>query len=442
MHRLHLSLLVAVLVTSSVACGSEPRPPQPAPDTGTSAEALRAAAADTGVTLAEVSRTRVAGDVFHYALTVQVGPTPNARLRVHRVVREGPGARPGGGVLLMHGDFATFVTHFAPSLGSPAGPSAGLATHLAEQGLDVWGFDRRWTLAAAGADVSDFADMGYAQELQDTRRVLAFARAVRLLTLRRDEPLHLGGFSRGAHLAYAYASQEAARPQAERHVKGLVVLDMYAELDPAETALRAAACARRDEGRATLEAGALHVDNTFFGALGTLAREAPDAESPLFPGTTNRGAMLFTVARTFLFFTATPAYHLASAHLDADGNPTALRESSEDAITAWLAGAPPLQSLRETVEGDALWCGEGPLPVTISLPSIRVPLLYVGAAGGYGHSGLYSTQRVGSTDVTTRVVQRFGPGGEAEDFGHVDLLYAQDARELAWAPVAQWLLAR
>ena len=93
--------------------------------------------------------------------------------------------------------------------------------------------------------------------------------------------------------------------------------------------------------------------------------------------------------------------------------------------------------MRETAELDELWCGTSPRP---SLANIRVPLFYLGAAGGFGDHGLYSTTRTSSTDVTTLVIRRFGPERVAEDFGHGDLLYAADAPALAWNPLATWLL--
>ena len=70
-----------------------------------------------------------------------------------------------------------------------------------------------------------------------------------------------------------------------------------------------------------------------------------------------------------------------------------------------------------------------------------MPLFYLGAAGGYGDHGLYSTTRVSSSDVTTQVVRRGGSGGDFEDFGHGDLLFADDAPALVWQPLRAWLVA-
>jgi hypothetical protein len=113
---------------------------------------------------------------------------------------------------------------------------------------------------------------------------------------------------------------------------------------------------------------------------------------------------------------------------------------SQAALDAWFANAPPHQSWIETIDGDVLWCGEGPLPIPDHFADVQVPLYYLGAAGGYGDFGLYSTTLVGSSDVTTHVVRLLDPALEAEDFGHGDLLFAADAETLAWEPLADWIL--
>src|SRR4051794_36653395 len=102
----------------------------------------------TSAALAEAplgaTRQPLGGDVFLYQFLVRVGHAPNAVLRVSRVVRE---TRPWAprpthhAVMLLHGDFATFVTNFAPTAGTPASPAPGLAPYLARAGVDVWGVD-------------------------------------------------------------------------------------------------------------------------------------------------------------------------------------------------------------------------------------------------------------------------------------------------------------
>ncbi|MFY0569857.1 alpha/beta hydrolase family protein [Archangium lansingense] len=399
------------------------------PLTPTEAEQLSSVRAPFAVT-----REHVTDDIYHYQFDIRVGSTPNARVRIHRVVRELAPWRPRPtqrAVMLLHGDFANFVTNFMPSLGNPASSAPGLAPYLVSRGIDTWGVDRRWTLPTADGDISDMGEMGVNQALGDTAVALAFARSTRTVTDRDPGRIVLGGFSHGAQLTYAYAAADG------RHVSAIAALDIYYDLAPEDADLRAFACANAEAERDALAQGVTDSSNSFFITAGLLARSAPLEPSPLFPSYTNRGVLLTLAGQTWLLAPYTHTYHLSAPLLDADGNVSAMRESSEDRVSAWFASAPPHQALREAADFDDIWCGTSPRP---ELSNIRVPLFYLGAAGGFGDHGLYSTTRVSSTDVTTLVIRRFGPDRVAEDFGHGDLLYAEDAPTLAWRPFAAWLL--
>ena len=373
------------------------------------------------------TRTHVADDIYRYEAVIPVGEAPNAALRIHRVVREAAPFVPKktkGGVMALHGDFSTFGTNFLPAM----------APYLAAQGLDVFGVDRRWTLPGADDDVSDFGTMGVAQELDDLRAALAIAR-----TLRGGDRLALMGFSHGAQLAYTYAAVEGARPLAQRHVDALVPLDYYGALGPDLEDMRLLTCDFAQQEYDAVAAGATDVPNGFFITLGQLALAAPDDISPIFGSMTNREAVLLVLGQTYVFAPFAPFYHLASPILDGD-TAVDFRESTFEAMATWIANATPHQAMLETADFDRLLCGEGVMPVDAPLANIHVPLYYIGAAGGIGDLGLYATTQVSSTDVTTQIVQRFGPERRAEDFGHTDLLLATDAPALVWAPLATWLV--
>ncbi len=443
MRRLEIILSSLFVVALSGCAPAEPREPDPAGE---------AAAADTArippdADVIDVTRDHVSGDIHHYTFTLRVGSTPNARVRLHRVTREEAPFRPrraASSVMLLHGDFATFSTNFAPdAAGAERPPHGGLAVYLAERGVDVWGMDRRWTLTPADAtDVSDFGAMNYAEELDDLALGLAFARDVRAFTGSGRGKMILGGFSRGAHLAYVYAGRESQLPPGKRHVRGLVPIDIYVRIAPEDEAYRQNACVSLQYDEIALQQGVVDSDNGFQITAGELAASAPDAPSPFpfFPGLTNREVVLTFLGQTYFFFQPTPVYHLAGTTL-ADGAPAALRFMTEPVANRWLASAPFHQALAEAADTDAMWCGEGPPPVADHLEDIRVPLYYLGAAGGFGDHGLYTTSLVGSADVTTNVVRRLGADHEDEDFGHGDLLYAADAVAPAWEPLAAWLLA-
>ncbi|MBX3157033.1 MAG: hypothetical protein KF773_13745 [Deltaproteobacteria bacterium] len=341
---------------------------------------------------------------------------------------------------LLHGDFSTFLTSFAPTLGSPASPAPGMAPYLAARNIDVWGVDRRWTLPGAAGDVSDFATMGLAQEVDDVRTALALARAVRLAGGSGGGKLALVGFSHGAQLAYATAGLEGGLPAAQRHVSALAPLDWWGAYTAEQEEDRLGACFFSDVEYQLVADGEIDAPNEFFVTLGQLARTNPGDTTPFadFLGEiTNRDAMLLALGQTWQLAPFTPWYHLLAPELDGDVA-VGLAESSEDAAAAWLAGAPPHQSMREAADFDAMLCGEH-LPIPAPLSNIRVPIFYIGAAGGVGALGVGATTLTSSTDIRSLVVQRHGAEQRTADFGHADLLFADDAPALVWQPLASWL---
>jgi Carboxylesterase family len=197
--------------------------------------ALSASSPCASPPMAGFDREHVVADVFHYSKVIRLGASPNAATREHRVVRElAPFVprRSEHAVMLLHGDFATFVTNFMPAKGVPASAVLGLAPFFAQRDLDVWGVDRRWALTPTDGDVSDFGSMGVAQEFDDLRAALALARALRTTDGSGAGRVALLGFSHGAQLAYTYASVDAARPRAEQHLDALVALDFFGDYGP------------------------------------------------------------------------------------------------------------------------------------------------------------------------------------------------------------------
>jgi pimeloyl-ACP methyl ester carboxylesterase len=373
-----------------------------------------------------LTREHVHGDLYHYSALIPVGDGPNASIRVHRLVREVAPfvpARSRQAVMMLHGDFSTFDTNFA----------VGLAPYLAEGGIDVWGFDRRWTIPQdPAADVSDFGTMGLAVDVADVDTALAFARAMRVIGGNGLRPITLVGFSHGGQLAYVAASVDAARPQ--HQVGGVVSLDYYGTLGPDAAEIKAAACENSALGYEYVAEGFVDSDNSLQIALGELAREKPDETTPFtfFGSITNREAMLVLVTQTYKFAPLAPLYHLLAPSSDG------LAETTELAANTWLEHSPYHESFLESVDFDAQLCGDAP-PVDAPLSRIRVPVLFIGAAGGAGSLGLYSTTQVASSDVTSFVVAR--GTDRAAEYGHADLLLAASAETRVWQPLAAWLRA-
>jgi hypothetical protein len=390
-------------------------------------------------------RRALTGDIVEYSVIVPVGPAPTDRIRIHRVVRERSPFHPRStraAVMLLHGDFSTFDTNFVlASLPGATLPGPSLAVSLAARDIDVWGFDRRWALLPAETtDFSSLRGQGFASALEDVRRALALARGLRGAGGDGFGRLTLGGFSHGGQLAYAYAGQEAQRSPALRHVRALVPLDVYYRLGPDDEVARQAACQRYQNAAADIAAGIDEEDNSIFPLLAGLSRDAPADPSPIFPGYSNRESLLALLSQTYFFFDPTSWYHLGGGSFDAAEMPTGLLYSPVDRMTDWFLQATPFQAHAETADGDAIWCGEGTLPVPDHLADIRVPVYAVGAAGGFGELARYTTSQLGSSDVTFALVRKLPVGEEASDYGHADLLYADDAPELVWDPLASWIL--
>ncbi len=428
-----VGFLLLSMMASQVASAAEGPP--------SSLAAWQAVLATGGTSVTEVTRERLVNNIFHYGFTVRVGITANATIRLHRIVREcGPWqpCETEAGTMLLHGDFSSFATNFAPIVRRP-GADPGMAVFLAQHAIDVWGVDRRWALVEQKAtDLSDFATMGLKQELADISHAVTIARLVRMATGSGGERLHLVGFSRGGYLAYVAAAVDAIRPPAQRQVKGLVPLDIWAVVDPADTTTRELICEYAAYDRFVQEQGFIDSPNDFLMKVGQLALRKPNDVSPLNPPFTNREVMLGTAAQTWQFYSPAPRYHLAAGVI-VDGAPTGLRESAESDISRWFADASPHQSNLEVTESDEAWCGTSTPAISYDLGRITVPLFFIGAAGGFGEKGLYTTTLVGSRDVTTRIIHRFGTDRVEQDFGHGDLLFARDAPALVWRPLAHWL---
>ena len=433
-------LVSLALMCGVVGCAGADLPREEAFD-----RAAAEAALQTPVrAITEFDREHIAGDIYHYSLVLRLGDGPNARIRLHRVVREAAPFRPRAtrqGVLMGHGSFATFASNFiSKSTAGETDRHYGLAPYLAQRGVDVWGMDRRWATTAAGTqDVSDYPSLGFATSVEDIRTALAFARIVRSLSGGDSDRMTLMGFSIGALLTYSYAAAESVRPPRERHVKAIVPIDIYAKIAPENEDLRQKACNRRDQGRADMAGGFFDVDNTFIQQLGSFSRTAPDDPSPIWPGLTSRQALYTWVAQTFFYYRVTPVYHLNGGTIDDADNVTSLNFSAVPRVEDWHIGAPPHEAYVEGVDMDTILCGEGPLPLEDHLADIRVPIFSLAAAGGFGDYGNHSAHATASTDVTTHVVRRLAPELEVSDYGHADLLFARDAPELAWRPLAEWL---
>ena len=387
--------------------------------------------------LAGVTRTALGGGIAHYTLDLKVGAGEREVVGLHRVVAESLPFLPKpteDAVFLVHGDVWTFDAAFAD-----------VARFLAQAGVDVWGIDLRWTrVPAETTDFAFMADWGLSTDAHDVGVGLAVARGLRGATGSGFGTIHLLGWSRGGLIGYTYLNTETQKPESLRHAAGFIPVDIYGKTD--DETLRQAACTRVSQGEARLAAGEYQDGSgALLAAIGNLAVAAPDADSPILPGLPNRTVALLAGAATFLFFPPglepVPFYHFTGGQFDANGLPTALSFTPESQWISFLRAGAPYEPVKVLLDSDRLICNQEDVPFDDHWQQVTVPILYVGAGGGFGSYGVYTTGLLGSTDVTSHLVSLAPPEFRIADFGHGDLFLATDAPALVWQPILEWIRA-
>lgn len=385
-----------------------------------------------------VTRTVVAGRIAHYRFDLTVGPGEHDRIRLHRVVREHapwfPAATPRA-AFLAHGDGWGFEPTFLNAVAAPGVPAdRSPAVVLAEAGVDVWGVDFRWALVPPETTGFSFMEpWGLGTSAEDLDLALALARSVRLLTGSGLGKLHLVGYSRGGTVGWIQLGAETQRPSARRHLRGFVAVDHT--FKTADEAIRQEACAYHDTVQGYLDSGFYASGFSFVAEVGDLATAAPEEESPFFPGLSNADLAEWLGASAA--GGAIPYLHSVGGLIDPETFETELLYTRPERWFTFLSAVSHFQPLRIDLDGAAILCDELDSPYDDHLAEIAVPVLYVGAAGAYGAAGLHTTTLIASADVSSLIVSETAV--PEEDWGHNDLVLAEDGAALVWQPILDWI---
>jgi len=392
-------------------------------------------------------RTELGDDIAHYRYDVAMGSGKYDVVRIHRIVREKRPNKPVStrdAVMLLPGNPTSFEGIFmAPMVTGVSEPDHSIVIFLAKNDIDVWGMDYGWALVPP--DETDFEFMGQwglAKDVVHAEAALSFVRSIRVGTGQGNGRLHLLGLSYGGQVAYPLVGDEALQPPGLRNVKGMIVLDIGVKFE--DEADREVYCALAESNQALLESDP---PDTYANSIGSsfqwlayLAAFAPNDESPFFAPFTNWQAALFVGARTELL--TGESWHLVGGYLDEYGIPSSLRFTDDQLWVAAMGAAyTPYYPRRLDVDTAQVMCGTIDTPLDDHFAQITVPILHVGAKGGFGPSAYASTTYTASRDVTTITVQRLSDVDEAMDFGHVDTVLATEAETLVWRPILDWIMA-
>jgi pimeloyl-ACP methyl ester carboxylesterase len=388
-------------------------------------------------------RRILSGNIAEYSFRLRVGKGQYDVIGIHRVVKEAAPWKPAHtskALMMAHGDIWNFRAAFLTD------PARNLPVLLARNGIDVWGIDFGWTLVpATTTNFSFMKNWGIERDARDLGVALAFARGLRFAGGHGVARMLLLGWSRGGQIGYAYLDRASQLPSALQQVRGFIPVDIYLKTDVED--LREAACTRYQGSLPSWQAGTFENRNgTLIATIWQLATTNPNGASPILPGFTNRQASLAVGSLTFLFFppnlAPAPLYHFTGGTFDAQGKPTGLLYTPEATLLALEKGSAPYQPAKELLDGDAAICDDDSIAEVgfdDHLDDIKVPVLYVGASGGFGGLGIYTTTLLGSTDVTSLVVDLQPPANQLAEFGHADIFLAINAEALVWQPILTWL---
>jgi pimeloyl-ACP methyl ester carboxylesterase len=402
--------------------------------------------------LISIDRTRLVDNIYKYSFIFKVGDGEFDKIGVYRVVKERRSwvaIMANKAVMMVHGDTSDFDSEFLMStMSDKVSVYHSLGIYLAQNDIDVWGVDRRWTFVPDDTEHFSFMEnWDTALHLADLKLGVKFARIIRGLTWSGWGKIFMLGHSRGAALAYAYANEETQAPEWRRDLRGIIPVDMVYKFDPAETELIGNACDRYFIYKFLYDSGTYYSDQAQqMKGIAYLAATAPDDPSPIIPGLKNKEAALLALSATYLISEQqgippeVPFYHYCAGIFDGE-LPTGLQFTNYDYMLDFAFAVPSFQSLGEMIDGEALWCSDD-TAYDDHLAEITIPVLYVGAAGGFGAYGEYTLELLGTsdTDKQSLIVQLWPEGYEVVDYGHIDLMFADNAETLVWQPIYNWIM--
>jgi len=377
-----------------------------------------------GVEVLSEARDVIHGDVVHYKYQLRMGDGPYDVVQLHRVVREDAKGRArarAGGAFLLPGMPQFFETIFMPSsVSAAADPDYAFAIYLAQNGIDVWGMDWGWDFVSEST--TDFGFMegwGVAKDAEHVDKALSIARRLRTLTGLGNGRMHLLGFSYGVYVGYAVAGEETQRPPGHRNVKGFIPVDSNFKVST--DAARLNNCLKASSIQADLDQGVFE-EWLPLNLIGTLAKMAPSAASPIVPWLTNHQAAVFIGIPGFVTGTVEPL--------------PALDFTDEQVWIDVLVATPFFDPLQAVYDMYAVRCDDdvvAPVSFDDHLSRVSLPIFYVGKNANHG---LYAATLTASTDFTELLVNP----PDYPDLAHGDLFLAPAARDLVWFPILQWML--
>jgi hypothetical protein len=132
-------------------------------------------------------------------------------------------------------------------------------------------------------------------------------------------------------------------------------------------------------------------------------------------------------------------WHFLGSYFDDNGMPSGFRFTPFDWILDMCCADPPYSPMQLNFDMSVELCAHGETPLHQQFRKVRVPILYVGAAGGVGQFGEYSNSLTASSNITKLIIQLLPDDQRTMDYGHADLVAADNAETLVWLPILSWI---
>ena len=391
----------------------------------------------------KMSREELGDRIAHYEFEIDLGDGEFDRVRIHRVVKERRPYEPvrtRGDVFMVHAAIQDFEDIYLRAGAENINEQTSSPFYLADEKIDVWGIELAWTLVPV--ETSDFSFMegwGMERDMDHTLAGVSFARLIRGLTGQGYDRMNLLGYCCTANLVYGAAGKETRMDPVLRDLKGIIPVEGYMKYEPVDEneQWRQNNCKAAAAMKAGMDQGTYHFEE---GAglmyMAELAMQAPGESSTIPPfdqmGVTNYQAYLmagFSPPEN----PDAPFWHYFGGTME-DGF---LYSDPARFIRLGMNLNPhmPLQHLYEVA---ACGCDQEEVSIDDHLEEITLPILYLGAEGGVGSYGKYSTRLTSSDDITHHIVHVEGVE-RAVDYGHADIWMGYDADELVWKELLRWL---
>lgn len=368
--------------------------------------------------ITDVEVSHVAG-LRRRTVTVQAGANPTNRFFMHRVSKPFP-YLPKGVILILPPLIGNFEGY---EVGENGNYEKSFVGYFASRGYDVWGYSQRAQGITAGScesgavDCSVMANWGIQTIVDDVafiRRKIGRARPL--------APVAVGGLSLGGIAALAVVND---RPHA---YAGLFSIDGTLYTGDAETQGNAQQfCDDLDD---EIAQGVFYDGQNIpgFKLINALAAADPNGPSPLpppFAGLTNRQAFLGAVSTAAVTDTSPSHEMFLLAGNLASGQLSFANEALFHANVATSMDYITKRTLRDFNCGLA-----GETTFVDRLGAYRGAVFMTAAGHGLGGSLFDTVALMPHADVT----MRFAPA-----FGHVDLFFAENHRQMTEKPILDWL---